>query len=69
MCSASIPQSLQYRAAAKGSNISNVYIAANEFPMSFSLSLGEVNSPVAAHGEEAAKLKMSSGNIEFVLSC
>lgn len=46
-----------------------MYNAANEFPVLFSLSLGEINGPVAAHGEEVAKLKMSSGNTEFVLSC
>lgn len=41
----------------------------NELPVMFSLNAGEVNGPIGTHGEDAAELKMSSGSIEFVLSC
>lgn len=57
------------RAAAHGSSISNADIAMNELPMVLSLRAGEVNVPIGTHEEETAKVKMSSRNTGFVLSC
>lgn len=38
----------------------------NELPVVLSLSASEVSVPVGMHREEAAKVKMSSRNTEFV---
>jgi len=54
------------RTAARGSSISNADNAMNELPVVLSLSASEVSVPVGMHREEAAKVKMSSRNTEFV---